>query len=364
MLENWLAPLPKSLNVALDTLENWQFGYNIAVHTEGGGIPDLKKTAVAIVGISATEADAVRHCLYETAWHFGDLAVTDLGNLRKAEANFLIPLLEELVNSGVVPLLLGGDNHYFWAQFRAYQHRKAPVSAVLIDERAADSGEENGGTNWKKVLNEAHLFHFALLAYQSHFINPAFLEALDDNNFEHLRLGRIKAQIEEGEPLVRDADMLAFNVAAMKKSDAPAQKKGASSGLTTEEACQLVRYAGISDKLTSFAVWGFESDLHTNQTVAQLSWYFLEGFYNRKDDYPSPAARNQLIQYVVDVKEYNTQIVFWKSQKSGRWWMEIPVKTSKKLERHRLIACSYNDYLQACRDELPERLFNAYKRFG
>jgi hypothetical protein len=28
-----------------------------------------------------------------------------------------------------------------------------------------------------------------------------------------------------------------------------------------------------------------------------------------------------------------------------------------------LIPCSYNDYLQACKDDLPDRLVLAYQRF-
>ena len=43
--------------------------------------------------------------------------------------------------------------------------------------------------------------------------------------------------------------------------------------------------------------------------------------------------------------------------------MEVPIKTRKKHERHRLVPCSYNDYLQACNEDLPDRLINAYRRF-
>jgi formiminoglutamase len=60
----------------------------------------------------------------------------------------------------------------------------------------------------------------------------------------------------------------------------------------------------------------------------------------------------------------NYQLTFWKSTKSGRWWMQVPMKTKRQHERHRLVPCSYQDYQSACREELPERLMQAFGRFG
>ena len=63
------------------------------------------------------------------------------------------------------------------------------------------------------------------------------------------------------------------------------------------------------------------------------------------------------------VKMNDLQIRFWKSSKSGRWWLQVPAKTKRKHNRHRLIPCSYNDYLSACQEDIPDRLVNAIKRF-
>ena len=139
------------------------------------------------------------------------------------------------------------------------------------------------------------------------------------------------------------------------------------SGFTIEEASQLARYAGMSDKLQCFSMLGFDAEKIGNelsaQGIAQILWYFIEGFILRKQDYPISAAHNQLTQYVVDVTAFSDQVTFWRSNKSGRWWMEVPLKSRKKTERHKLIPCSYNDYLMACQDDLPERLLSAYRRF-
>jgi formiminoglutamase len=123
-----------------------------------------------------------------------------------------------------------------------------------------------------------------------------------------------------------------------------------------EEACQLARYAGMSDKLTAFGITGFDwekLELQTAQSVAQIIWYFLDGFCNRKSDYP--ASTSNLVQYLVHLKEQDIHVGFWKSLKSGRWWFQIT-------DHQPLIPCSYEDYKQASRGELTDRLMNSLGR--
>ena len=122
----------------------------------------------------------------------------------------------------------------------------------------------------------------------------------------------------------------------------------------------------MSDKLTSFGIYGYHRDRdrddQTAQTISQMLWYFLEGYFNRKNDFP--ASKDGLNEYIVDFREMNYQITFWKSVRSGRWWMQTPVATKKKHQRHTLIPCSFQDYQAACREDLPDRLLQALRRFG
>ena len=365
MLNHWLKPL--SLATVAD-LEAWQFGKKIALHTEGD-IPDLKETQLAIIGINADEADAVRTILYGLSFPFHNLKVTDLGNLRKPDAAFGIPLLTELIQGGIVPIIIGQSETAILPQFQAYHSKKNLVNLTVIDEKIRFSPSPKPENQFfQNLLEDSHLFSLSVIGFQSHFTDPSVISLLEKRHFELVRLGRVRSDIEDMEPVIRDADLVAFNIAALKMSDAPAQNNPSPSGFSSEEACQLVRYAGMSDKLTSFGIYGFQRNLDnldqtTAQIIAQMAWYFIDGFHHRKQDFPIQKAFNQLMQYIVDIKSFDERLVFWKSNKSGRWWMEIPIKTRKKHERHRLIPCSYNDYLQACNDDLPERLVLAYQRF-
>ncbi len=365
MLNHWLKPL--SLDLFTD-LEEWHFGKKITIHTEGGKL-DLKTTKIAIVGINEAEADAVRTILYALSFPFSKLNITDLGNMRKQDPSFIIPLLTELLQSDIVPVLIGYSETNILSQFQAFHARKNSVNLAIIDEKIRFSPfSQSENLFLQTILEDNHLFNLSFLGFQSHYADPSVLSVLEKRNFELIRLGKLRAGLEDIEPIIRDADLVSFNLAAIKMSDAPGQLNGSPSGLTSEEACQIARYAGMSDKLTSFSIYGYRKNLDsldqaTAQVVAQMIWYFADGFYNRKQDFPIQKAFNQLMQYIVHVKSFDEQLTFWRSNKSGRWWMEIPVKTRKKHVRHRLIPCSYNDYLQACNDDLPERLILAYQRF-
>ena len=204
-----------------------------------------------------------------------------------------------------------------------------------------------------------------MLACQSHYVPLAIQKYFSNRFLDLLYLGNLRSKIDEVEPLLRDADLMAFNITAIRQSDAPAQKAASPNGLFGEEACQISRYAGMSDKLSSIGFYGFEKEKdranQSSQLVAQMVWYFLDGFYNRKHDFPK--STDNLVEYIVDQKDLDHQIIFWKSTKSGRWWMQVPTKSRKKFERHLLIPCSHQDYVTASQGELPERLINAYQRF-
>ena len=375
MLEHWLQPISTSKIEGFDLLNDEQLGRKINIYRlekietgEKAVVPDLKKTQIALVGIGVDEANAVRAVLYSLSFSFLNLNIVDLGNVRKQETSFIIPLLAELIQGGILPIIIGHSEVFTLAQYQAYQSKKGSVNVAIIDEKIRFTPKIQAESYFlHQILGDAHLFNCSVVGYQSHFTTPSVLDYFERKNYELIRLGRVKNNFEDIEPVIRDADMVSFNVAALKQSEAPAQLDGSPSGFLTEEACQLARYAGMSDKLTSFGIYGYrkklDRDHQTAQVIAQMIWYFIEGFVNRKQDFPISKAFNQLAQYVVDIKEIDYQVTFWRSNKSGRWWMEIPVKTRKKHERHRLVPCSYNDYLQACNEDLPERLLNAYHRF-
>ena len=133
MLQNWLKSIPTSFcKNAVDPLPDWSFGKNILLHRSE--IPDLKKVRAAIIGVGEKEANLIREQLYRCSFPFPKGSVADLGNLRKADAALIIPVLFELLSGKVLPIIIAGNEELARAQFLAYQEAKALVNMAVVDE--------------------------------------------------------------------------------------------------------------------------------------------------------------------------------------------------------------------------------------
>ena len=60
----------------------------------------------------------------------------------------------------------------------------------------------------------------------------------------------------------------------------------------------------------------------------------------------------------------NEELIFYKSIKTGRWWIEIPFlpDVNNKLKKHTLLPCTHEDYIEASHGKIPERWYKAYKK--
>ncbi len=361
MLHHWIRPVDQE-SVLGDIGEAAQvLGRAVSFYDEHAA--DLKGVHVALLGMGDAETDAVRSALYAMSFPFEGLKITDMGNLRKPDIEFAVAPIRELIDSKIFPVLIGRNSSAMAAQYKSFLSLQHWINLVVADESLKSNEAYLHDLLHRK---DAKLFHFGLLGCQSHFMQPSDWKLLEDRHYDVVRLGAARANPEMMEPVIRDADLMAFQIEALRHSDAPGQSKPSPGGFTMEEACQISRYAGMSDKLKSFGIFGYHQEWdvrgQTAQVIAQMIWYCLEGFYQRKGDFP--ATTDGLTEYVVDMKDYDVPLVFWKSDKSGRWWFQLAVKAGRKPQRHRLIPCTYEDYRMACRDELPDRLIHAMRRFG
>ena len=368
MLLNWLKPFSR----------NHERSFSTNKHTFSGHIqqygPEFKITpgSLALIGIGPG-AGEVREQLYRLAFPFNGLRILDLGDARNPTVNFTIPLIKEVLSSGLFPIIIGCEDQLGLACYKAFTNQRPLVSLAVASEKLFLSSPDTPareGNYLDQILKpprkESQLFHFAGIGCQSHYLQPGAIELMNRSNFDCVRLGKARQEPIELEPIIRDADVFNFHLEALRFSEAPGLSEPTPSGFSLDEACRISRYAGMSDKLGLFSILGFEPEHdfreQTAASIAQMLWYFIDGFYHRKDDFP--ASNEGLTEYLIEIKSLNYEMAFWKSQKSGRWWMQIPVKTQKHYDRHYLIPCSYSDYQMACRNELPDRLLNALKRFG
>ena len=68
------------------------------------------------------------------------------------------------------------------------------------------------------------------------------------------------------------------------------------------------------------------------------------------------------MKFTVHLEDSDHELIFWKSKKTERWWMELPFGDKKKYGRNQLVPCSFEDYEGACEQELPDRWMKAYTK--
>jgi formiminoglutamase len=212
----------------------------------------------------------------------------------------------------------------------------------------------------KILLHEPnYLFSYTHLAYQSYLIDPLSLSVLEKLYFEAFRIGQIRTNIQEIEPAIRNADIVSFDVTAIRSADAPGNAAAQPFGLTGEEACQICWYAGLNEKLSSIGFYEYNpqyDDAHkkTASVIATMIWYFIEGYYCRKNE--QDFKSNDFIRYTVSMPVEPETIQFFKSKFSEKWWMEVPYQNGReRYSRNSIVPCSYSDYQTATKGEVPER---------
>ncbi len=111
----------------------------------------------------------------------------------------------------------------------------------------------------------------------------------------------------------------------------------------------------MSEALSSFGIYGYkeEDDQHdmTARLISQMIWYFVDGYLVRKTE-AQLTERDEFTVFNVAFTDNDT--VFLKSKRTNRWWMKLP--------DHSFVPCSYNDYLVASNDEIPERWLREQER--
>ena len=98
--------------------------------------------------------------------------------------------------------------------------------------------------------------HYNHIAFQSYFVNPHMLETMDKLRFDCSRLGVVKEHMDEMEPVLRNTNMLSFDIAALQHAAAPSNYLSPN-GLDGEQACMLTRFAGMSPNINSVGIYGY-----------------------------------------------------------------------------------------------------------
>lgn len=352
---------------------------------EGGTIPVVSKAKFAIFGIRENRNDVdymgaevnfenFRKALYSLYPGNWSGKIIDLGDIQKgatiADTLFAVKqITEELLLKKVIPIILGGSQDMAYGQYRAYDAIGKMVNYVNIDGRFDLGDAEKPMTNksyiGKIIVDEPYnLFNYCTIGYQSYYNPPQEIGLMDKLYFDAFRLGDIVADIKSVEPLLRDADIVTLDATSIKGAFLSISGDESPNGFDGREICAVSRYAGISNKVTSFGVYELNGSTESKSgamLIAQMIWYFIEGvnFRVKDDDFND---ENCFTTYNVPIDD--EILTFKKSSKTGRWWIELPFisNVNNKLKRQTLLPCTYGDYLGAIQQEIPERWYKARRK--
>ena len=365
----------------LKSLSSQQLGSKVVFHTKEE-FPDLDKVKIALIGVlenrgsdiiidEAEDLSLIRKELYRLFPGNWDATIADLGDIlpgnSKEDTYFALrKVVSDLIKKGIIPVVIGGSQDLTYSLYRAYDELEQMVNLVAIDSKF-DFGKEEELMSANSYLSQIivdepnNLFNFCNIGYQTYYNSQEEIDLVEKLFFDGYRLGEVSNNIAIAEPVFRDADIVSMDLTAVKSSDSGNFFSFEPNGFNGKEICALARYAGISDKVSVFGIFNHYNSSKESVLIAQILWYFIEGFHYRSKEYPF-GSRENYIKYSVPIEEET--LVFYKSDKTDRWWIEIPfvANGNNKLKRNTLLPCSYEEYLGACNQELPERWWKAQRK--
>jgi formiminoglutamase len=356
--------------------EPLQWGAQIK-YPKNGKFDDIESADIIILGCGEQRGDLQANDVYSNApneirakfyqlynWH-KHINIFDAGNILQGNTiedtrAALKIVLSELYATGKKVIIIGGSHDLTYEQYQVFKDNKKMINAtivdMLIDLNESETMDASSYLMDMLTMSPNYVEHYNHIAFQSYFVNPVMLETLDKLRFDFYRVGRVKEYIEDMEPVMRSSHMLSFDMNAIKYSDAPMNKVGSPNGLAGDEACVLAKYAGMSDQLQYFGIYGYDETKdvqHMTATlIAQMLWYYIDGYYLQQHE-ASLTDKQEFQEFHVTLLDYDP-IIFIKSKRTNRWWMQLP---NLKWE-----PCSYRDYLNASKNELPERWLRVQER--
>jgi formiminoglutamase len=364
-LPDYFEPVDFSaITTGINPLGKYSLGPEIEKNTQKFVQTNLSGIDAAIIGVPVENGEPqkngtpnkIKSALYNLAAFDNNLTITDLGNLKpatSAKGTFLAlrDVVEYLREMNVVAVILGGSQDLTTGICEAFQNERffwlATVDSILDVKKGTESFNS---TNYltRVFKNLPNLFHFSLIGYQNHLVGEKLISQTKGIG-EHLRLGQLRDDFTNAELLLRNADVLSFDMGAIKFTDAPSTPQKNPNGLRSDEACQLARYAGLSAKLGVFGLFNMFENIKTETCTtinlgAEIIWYFLEGLAGR-------TVPGEKTVYKVAIDGLEHPVVFRHEEETNRWWFEVKSISGKTFE----VACTQLEYKEAAGNEIPGR---------
>jgi len=265
-----LVPVEKETLLGLTLLPKQILGKNISIHTKNTGLPELKGLTIALIGLheyrnsffhnSSYNVNQFRKVFYELYPGNWNLSIADLGDLPNGEkvedTYFAIKEVSvHLKQMNIIPIFIGGSHDLMFPLYEVFQNFKQLVNIVSVD-RSFDFSQEDdlisGRSYMSKIIMEKPnvLNNYTNIGFQSYYCAEEEKDLMEKLYFDSLRLGQVLNEPALVEPILRDADIIGFDMKCLSWQAIADPLKGQPNGIDSRTICSLTRYAGISDHIS------------------------------------------------------------------------------------------------------------------
>ena len=298
------------------------------------------------------------YSLYYGNWNLNiyDLGDLENGNLVSDTQFALSKILEFFSKNKILVITIGGSQNLLFDIYSSLKETLQKINLVSVDNKI-DFSNNNESFLQKIIMDENNkLANFSNIGYQKHLTSVPENKLLDKMYFESINLGKIKYNVAEAEPVLRDSDIVSFNINSVKAGELNNAHQYPN-GLSSYELCSLSRFSGLSSRVNIVSY--FENwDLSImNSLLAESTWYVIDGYASRINENPLSDS-NDFIYYHIELDNYKFK--FYRSKLSDRWWVEFLNDEIISIEKD-IISCTFDDYNNCKNSVIPERILTRLK---
>ena len=377
MIAECLLPVNNEIVDFKNQLSPLTIGKAITIY--GDNQSNLKDFDIALIGLSECrkssevnkkylDINSFRKEFYSLFCGDWNVNIIDMGDVISgddiSDTYFALKTINEsLLEKNIISFFIGGTQDLTFPLYQSFAKKEDYVNLTSVDNKF-DFGQIkkdfDSSSYMSKIImdKDNKLSHYCNLGFQTFLNSQEEIDLLEKLQFESHRLGKINKKIDLIEPSLRYTDLLSIDFRSVKASELNFIHNYPN-GFESSEICSIARYAGMSDRISCVGVFEVFKNSISSTLLAQVVWYFIEGFSLRITE--DPKSENfKGKSYHIDLE--NHQIKFYQSDVSQKWWFEIIEENNNKLSDVSLCPCGYEDYLEASNGDISDKLLLCLKR--
>lgn len=311
--------------------------YSFFTHTNHIGNESFafKQKGIALITDNHEFSASVRKCIEKFKNHFKNIAIYDAGIANDLKTQELSTLIQQLNQQNIVPFILGLDLD--------------TLGKMSLDLESNIFQISNKITN---ITSEKKFIKNDFIGYQRHLCDLDDIYEIEEIYFNSISLGKSRTYAYLSEPILRDCQLLHISLDAIKSSECPGVPDTLPTGLSAEELCQLLKYAGTANNLKAVCIrpYDFIQPLDAAKLIAETIWYFAEGM-NLQQNHDHPAINHDNSQFIVTDPSIAEDLLFFKNNATHRWWIK------KSSNSNEYLACAYEEYESCVNNDISDRIY-------